>query len=418
MRLPQSGFWSAFSRVLILTILFTLPLLTVPAGAQQLTAVPSDLHFGKVIIGQTKILNITLTNSGSSAVTVKSVTNAPAFTVSSSSLPLKIAAGHSAQIPITFAPSSLGQTVTAVALASNASNNPLNIPVRGAGVAQWSLTASPATLAFGSVRTGVTSTLPVVLTNSGASTITISQDEAKGPGFSFTGLTLPLSLAPGHSFTFSATFTPQSTGPVSGAVWISNPKNTVVKILLTGTGKAAGQLTLTPTSINFGNVVDGTSAAQTGTLTASGASVTISSASSSNSEFSLSGLSFPLKLAAGQSVSFTATFAPQTTGSASANLAFSSNATSAATATLAGSGIPPYSVSLSWDASTSEVAGYNVYRGGKTGGPYTKVFTMDLNTSYTDGTVASGNTYYYVTTAVSSAGQESGYSNQVKAVIP
>ena len=38
--------------------------------------------------------------------------------------------------------------------------------------------------------------------------------------------------------------------------------------------------------------------------------------------------------------------------------------------------------------------------------------------SYDDSTVQSGQAYYYVTTAVDSAGVESGYSSQVQAVIP
>jgi fibronectin type 3 domain-containing protein len=39
-------------------------------------------------------------------------------------------------------------------------------------------------------------------------------------------------------------------------------------------------------------------------------------------------------------------------------------------------------------------------------------------TTYTDTTVQSGNTYYYVTTSVNSAGEESADSNQATAVIP
>jgi hypothetical protein len=38
--------------------------------------------------------------------------------------------------------------------------------------------------------------------------------------------------------------------------------------------------------------------------------------------------------------------------------------------------------------------------------------------NYTDATVVSGTTYYYVTTAVDSSGNESAYSDQVSAPIP
>ena len=39
-------------------------------------------------------------------------------------------------------------------------------------------------------------------------------------------------------------------------------------------------------------------------------------------------------------------------------------------------------------------------------------------TAYTDSTVASGRTYYYVSTAVDNNNAESGYSNQATAVVP
>ncbi len=65
------------------------------------------------------------------------------------------------------------------------------------------------------------------------------------------------------------------------------------------------------------------------------------------------------------------------------------------------------------------VVGYNIYRGTTSGGPYTKLNSSQvLLTTYTDSTVQSGLTYYYVTTAVDSGGTESIYSNEVQAVIP
>jgi len=44
--------------------------------------------------------------------------------------------------------------------------------------------------------------------------------------------------------------------------------------------------------------------------------------------------------------------------------------------------------------------------------------SLDSNTAYTDSTVTSGTTYYYVATAVNSGSEESGYSNQATAVVP
>lgn len=80
----------------------------------------------------------------------------------------------------------------------------------------------------------------------------------------------------------------------------------------------------------------------------------------------------------------------------------------------------PHSVALTWSASASlQVIGYNVYRGTISNGPYTKVNSLLIaDTVFTDNAVQSGQTLYYVVTAVDNFGNESVYSNQAQAVIP
>lgn len=83
-----------------------------------------------------------------------------------------------------------------------------------------------------------------------------------------------------------------------------------------------------------------------------------------------------------------------------------------------GGGSGPHTVSLNWKASTSSnVVGYNVYRGSNTGS-YGLLNSMNSTTSYTDSTVQNGQTYFYVVTAVDSAGGESPYSNVAEAIVP
>jgi len=112
------------------------------------------------------------------------------------------------------------------------------------------------------------------------------------------------------------------------------------------------------------------------------------------------------------------TFTPQQAGTTSGKIAFTSNASdSQASESLAGTGTAPQ-VSLGWTPSTSQVEGYNVYRG-TAPGAYSKINgALDSNTSYTDTTVASGVTYYYAATAVSTTGEESTYSAPVKVRVP
>jgi len=78
-----------------------------------------------------------------------------------------------------------------------------------------------------------------------------------------------------------------------------------------------------------------------------------------------------------------------------------------------------HTVGLSWNASASVVAGYNVYRSTVSGQSYTRMNGSYVGgLSYLDSSVQNGLTYYYVTTAVDSSGIESVYSNEVSAKIP
>jgi len=293
------------------------------------------------------------------------------------------------------------------------------------------LTVTPATIDFGTVPVGSTQTQTVVSTNSGLGQLSIWQITISGSGFQMSGLTWPVVLQPNQSLSFEVTFTPQASGPVAGALSVATVaespttgRNTYayITVPLAGTGSSPGQLNISPASLNFGTVVDGTSSSLPTTLTATGSSVTVSAATISNSRFSLSELTLPVTIAAGQSVTFNAVFIPQIVGIDSGTISFTSTATNSPTVlslTGVGAPAPTYSVSLSWDSSTSPVVGYNVYRGTISGGPYTKINSaVDASTVYTDKSVQDGQTYYYVTTAVAGDGNESSYSNQTQAVIP
>ncbi len=76
-------------------------------------------------------------------------------------------------------------------------------------------------------------------------------------------------------------------------------------------------------------------------------------------------------------------------------------------------------VRLTWKASVSMAAGYNVYRGTTPGDNYVRINTFLVRgLTYTDDAVESGVTYYYVVRAVDTRGYESVNSNEISAVIP
>jgi hypothetical protein len=293
---------------------------------------------------------------------------------------------------------------------------------------------TPTNLHFGLVAVGRQKSRAVTITNSGYSSIKLLQVTRQGMGFTLNGIDLPLTLAGGESFTFTAVFAPRSLGTSNGSISfssevsdVSDVPNPILMLEFDGEGADGDQLIVDPASMDFGTVQLGSSAIQGGTLAAvvvvAASPVTISSAKISNEKFSLSGISFPLTIPAGGNQGFLVTFTPQTNGVTSGTLTFLDGlGNPLVVESLYGVGTVSkgHSVDLSWNASTSQnVIGYNVYRGTRSGGPYTQINpVLDASTVYTDTSVVDRTTYYYVTTAVNSDNQESIYSNEAKAIIP
>ena len=76
-------------------------------------------------------------------------------------------------------------------------------------------------------------------------------------------------------------------------------------------------------------------------------------------------------------------------------------------------------VRLTWEASPSKVAGYNVYRSTTGGSDYVKINSFPVQElTYTDDTVESGVTYRYVIRAADALGNESANSPEFTVTIP
>jgi fibronectin type 3 domain-containing protein len=76
-------------------------------------------------------------------------------------------------------------------------------------------------------------------------------------------------------------------------------------------------------------------------------------------------------------------------------------------------------VDLTWNPSPSaDVQDYKVYRSEISGGPYTSISGTITALDFTDSSVLSSRTYFYVVTAINSNGIESDPSAEVTAQIP
>jgi Abnormal spindle-like microcephaly-assoc'd, ASPM-SPD-2-Hydin len=197
----------------------------------------------------------------------------------------------------------------------------------------------------------------------------------------------------------------------------------ICNIVVTAAPSSA-KLVLNPstTNLNFGNVGVSSRSNQNIILTNAGNSnVTISKVTVSGAGFNASGSVAGLILSPNQSATLRATFAPAATGTQAGTIVVSSNATnSPASIALTSFGVlVAHSVALSWLPSGSGTTGFNVYVASNSGGPYSKLTPAPVTApAYLDTNVLTGDSYYYVVTALDSAHHESAPSSEVKAVIP
>jgi Abnormal spindle-like microcephaly-assoc'd, ASPM-SPD-2-Hydin len=390
----------------------------------RLLCEPCRMDFGKVRVGESKALPVVLKNEGRTPITISTKQKrAPWVSPRGLVLPYTLLPGGRVRFHLVYSPRDAQRVVGRIAYHSNASNQVLPISVTADSSTGGTLAATPTYLNFGSVAAGKTSTLTQTIKNVGNESVSIEQVSEAGSGFAVGSLTMPQILAPGHSVTFSVQFDPQKAANYAGSlILLSNATNYRLSVSESGTGTSAGSVSISPASLSFGNVAVGSTETKTLTLTATGTSMTVKSDALSSSEYSISGLSLPLKLGAGKSVTFKAVFSPQASGAANGKLSLTvASPTSTIQASLSGTGTTgtQHSVSLSWNADTSAVAGYNVYRGSKANGSYTRITSsLDTATDYVDTSVTGGDTYYYEVTAVNDQGEESAPTKPVSASVP
>ena len=404
------------------------------ATTSQLTLSATTLAFGNVNDAATKSLAVTLTSSGTAAVTVNSAAiTGTGFTLGATGLPKTLSPGQTLSIPVTFAPATAGAVTGKITITSNATSGTTStIALTGTGVATTSqLTLSATTLAFGNVNDGTTKSLVVTLTSSGTAAVTVNSAAITGTGFTLGATTLPKTLAQGQSLSIPITFSPTAAGNDTGKITITSnaTSGTTSAITLTGTGVAAttAQLTVSTNSLAFGSVGDTSNKTMTLTLTSSGtAAVTVNSASITGSAFTFtSGSSFPVTLAPKQTLMLTVSFEPVAVGAATGTLTISSNSSVGASSSIAltgtGTASTSYSVDLSWNAPTSSadpVVGYHLYRSSGLAAAAMVDSSLVTQTSYVDTSVVMGTTYTYEVKSVDASGVESTSSNVFEVTIP
>jgi len=207
------------------------------SSAATISVAPASINFGSVPLGSTVSQSVTISNRGTSNLTITQASaSAAGVKITGVTLPLIIDAGKQSTFDVIFSPKAAGTLAGEVSIVSSDSTTPSAVSLSGIAMASTAvLSASVPSLNFGSVVVGKSSALTVKLTNVGNSKVTISKVTVSGASYTATGVLAGLILSPGQSATLDSTFLPLTVGTFTGDITIaSNATNSPSTISLSG----------------------------------------------------------------------------------------------------------------------------------------------------------------------------------------
>ena len=199
---------------------------------------PTPIRFPDQLVGTTSSAQtVTLTNTGTTALTISSTTLKGPFDLNST-CGATVAPGARCAMSVTFSPTSQGTKSGTISIIDSASSKPQVIVLTGAGTV---VELTPGSLKFGAQKVGTTSAAQKVqLTNTGTTILNIRKIEISGAQSQEYSQTnhCSSSLAAGTSCTIQVTFTPHKTGTRIAQIDLTDSGGgSPQKISLRGTGK-------------------------------------------------------------------------------------------------------------------------------------------------------------------------------------
>lgn len=218
------------------------------SAVSTLTVAPSSIDFGTLYLGDIAIRDVTLTNTGTTPITVTDPLlsivqggNSSEF-VQLNLCPKSLAAGSHCTITIAFVagPFYTPQTAT-LSIADNAPGNPQTVMLT-ATVIDPQPSFNAASLSFGTQAVATSTTKTVTLKNVGATTLLLTGMAVTGRNASAFTLTpasnCGSSLTAGSSCTISVTFMPVAKGSYTAALNVTdNAPSGTQGVILSGDGR-------------------------------------------------------------------------------------------------------------------------------------------------------------------------------------
>jgi hypothetical protein len=296
----------------------------------------NNLAFGTVPVSSAVTHPLVLSSTGTMPVTVSAASLTGAgFDLTAEGLPVTLAPGQTTTLSVQFAPGAAGAETGQLSLTSNSSNGTsMVVALSGTGVPGLTGLSCTSGSIIGSGTDSCTVTLNTAAASGGFAVSLASNNSL---------VTVPGSVTVAAGAT-SASFT-ANISPVNSAesATLTATVGTSAETFGLQLIASAPKLSLSTSSLSFGNVNVSAAATQSLTVSSTGNSpLTINSATLAGTGFVAAGATFPLTLNPNQTTTLNVQFNPTAAGATSGSLTFNSNsATGSSTAVeLSGTGVP------------------------------------------------------------------------------
>ncbi|MFC1683668.1 choice-of-anchor D domain-containing protein, partial [Candidatus Zixiibacteriota bacterium] len=303
---------------------------TTSTGSPAIDVVPDTLKFGQVQVSSDSSQALRVKNTGTDTLRVTDINSSdPAVAVSDTAF--KVAPSGSTNVTVTFTPAAVQSYSEILSILHNAKGTTV-VPVLGQGVSTGApaISVVPDTLKYGQVTVSSDSSQSLRVKNPGTDTLRVTDINSSDPVVTVSDTAF--NVAPSDSQAVTVTFTPAAAQTYSEAVIIQhNAKGTtVVPVLGEGIGASAPAITVSPDTLNYGQVPVGADSSMAMRIKSTGGdTLRVYDINPSAGVLSLSDTAFVL--APSESTDVTVTFAPGAVQSYSETLTILHNAAKGST---------------------------------------------------------------------------------------
>ncbi|MCX5766062.1 MAG: choice-of-anchor D domain-containing protein [Gemmatimonadetes bacterium] len=315
---------------------------TATAATTKLSVTPSSVTFASVPVGVTinGNSNVTLRNSSTSAITIKSMTTGSTIFAVSNACSNSLAAGASCTVIPLFTPAAVGPVTGSISIVHTGSSTGADttsvVALSGTATSAVTVQLSTSSLQFPSTAVGSQSAVQTItITSLGDQPLRINDVRVIGGDFTQTSDCVNAILPRPNVCTINVTFAPRTAADLTGGIEITDNANIGQQsVRLSGTGTSGGggggggggtpTFSVSPSDHDFGTITGGSPAvSKTFTVTNTGGgsltfsnfewSTTMGTGNTTSTEgFTVSNGCQGASLSANQSCTFTVTISGAT----------------------------------------------------------------------------------------------------------